>query len=168
MLIDDMKAKAIWLYGSDSTSMVLRALCSDATLSLFLYRGMAFFTKFSVTKPLAFVFHKLNSILCGCVIGMNAKFGDRFIILHSVGIVINSAIVAGNDITLESGVVIGAEKGKSPKIGNRVFFGSGAKAVGGVSIGNDVIIGANAVVVKDVPDSVVVGGVPAKIIRSIK
>lgn len=166
-LIEDLKAKARWLYGSDASSMVLRAFFSDATLALFLYRGMVFLGKNKLTKPLAFILHKTNAIMCGCVIGMNANFGKRFIILHSVGIVINSAIVAGDDVTLESGVVIGAEKGKSPKIGNRVFFGAGAKAVGAISIGNDVVVGANAVVVKDVPDSVVVGGVPAKIIRNV-
>ena len=94
-------------------------------------------------------------------------FRSRMIILHSVGITINSAMVAGDDVTLESGVVIGAEQGKSPRIGDRVFFGSGAKVVGDISIGNDVLVGANAVVVKSVPASVVVGGVPAKVIREI-
>jgi len=166
-LIQDLKAKARWLYGNDNSLMVLRALMSDATLALFFYRGMAFCSKSRVTKPLAFLFHKLNAILCGCVIGMNAKFGKRLIILHSVGITINSAVIAGDDVTLESGVVIGAEKGKSPEIGDRVFFGSGAKVVGEIVIGNDVLVGANAVVVKNVQSSVVVGGVPAKVIREI-
>lgn len=167
MLVDDLKAKARWLYGSDTPAMVARALLSDATLALLLYRGMSLLNKFILTKPLAFIFHKLNAVLCGCVIGMNARFGKRLIILHSVGITINSALVAGDDVTLESGVVIGAEKGKSPRVGDRVFFGSGAKVVGDISIGNDVLVGANAVVVKSVPASVVVGGVPAKVIREI-
>jgi len=165
MIIEDLKAKARWLYGNDKLSMVLRAFLSDATLALLLYRGMSFFGKYHLTSPIAFVMHKMNSILCGCVIGMKAKFGHRLIILHSVGIVINSAIVGGDDVTLESGVVIGAEKGMSPKLGDRVFFGTGAIVVGGITIGSDVIVGANAVVVKDVPSSVVVGGIPAKIIK---
>ncbi len=165
VIVEDLKAKARWLYGNDSRKMVVRAFFSDATLALILYRGMAFLGRRSVTKPIAYILHKLNAILCGCVIGINANFGKRLIILHSVGIVINSAMVAGDDVTIESGVVIGAEKGKSPCIGDRIFFGSGAKVVGDISIGNDVLVGANAVVVKSVPASVVVGGVPAKVIR---
>lgn len=167
MLLEDLKTKARWLYGSDTGGMVLRAFFSDATLALFLYRGMSLLNRYKLTKPFAFVLHKANAVLCGCVIGMNAQFGKRLIILHSVGITINSTVVAGDDVTLESGVVIGAEKGKSPHIGNGVFFGSGAKVVGGITIGDKVLVGANAVVVKDVPPSVVVGGVPAKVIREI-
>lgn len=168
MLVEDLKAKARWLYGSDSAPHFLRACLSDATLSLILYRSMSLLGNYRLTRPLGFLLHKSNAVLCGCVIGMNARFGRRLIILHSVGITINSAVVAGDDITLESGVVIGAEKGKIPRVGNGVFFGSGAKVVGGITIGNNVLIGANAVVVKPVPDDVVVGGVPARVIRDNK
>lgn len=164
-IFEDINAKAQWLYGSNKLPFVVRAYFSDATLALLLYRGMSFANKFKYAKPLALLLHKANAVICGCVIGVGAQFGKRLIMLHSVGVVINSAVVAGDDVTLESGVVIGAEKGKSPHIGNEVFFGSGAKVVGGLTIGNNVLVGANAVVVKDVPSDVVVGGVPAKIIR---
>lgn len=162
MLIEDVKAKARWLYGTDTPKSVLRAWLSDATLSMVLYRTMSWFNNRLWGKPFAYICHKLNSILCGCVIGMNARFGRRFLILHSVGIVVNSAIIAGNNITLESGVVIGAKKGKSPTLGSKIFLGSGAKVVGSLIIGDGVSIGANAVVVKDVQANTVVGGVPAK------
>lgn len=168
MIIEDVKAKARWLYGTDTPKLVLRAWLSDATLSMVLYRLMAWFNTRLWGKPFAFLCHKLNAILCGCVIGMNTKFGRRFLILHSVGIVVNSAIIAGNDITLESGVVIGAEKGKSPTLGNNIFLGSGAKVVGSLTIGDGVSIGANAVVVKDVQENTVVGGVPAKTLRRLE
>ncbi len=167
MIINDIRAKARWLYGGDSTLLFLRACLSDATLSMVLYRLMAFCIRFKILFPLAYVFHKLNAIICGCVIGVNATFGNNFIILHSVGVVVNSAVKAGDDIVLESGVVIGAEKGKSPQIGSRVFFGAGAKVVGSVLIENDVVIGANAVVVKDVKNKTVVGGIPAKVLRQL-
>lgn len=106
--------------------------------------------------------------MCGCVIGIDASFGHQFIILHSTGIVINSDVKGGDGIIIESGVVIGAEKRKSPKLGNNIFIGSGAKILGSISVGNNVKVGANAVVVNDVPDDVAVGGVPAKIIRRDK
>ena len=167
MLLEDLRAKARWLYASSTPRMILRAVFSDATLALFLYRGMSLLSRNSFTKPFAFILHKLNAVICGCVIGMNARFGKRFIIIHSVGITINSAVIAGDDVVLESGVVIGAEKGRSPRIGDRVFFGSGAKVLGGITIGSDVVVGANAVVIKNVQSSVVIGGVPAKVIREI-
>jgi serine O-acetyltransferase len=51
-----------------------------------------------------------------------------------------------------------------PKIGSRVFVGAGAKILGNVTIGDDVVIGANAVVTKDIPSGAVVGGIPAKVL----
>jgi serine O-acetyltransferase len=165
MLCEDVKAKARWLYGADTKDKIARAWFSDATLSMVLYRAMASCNRRRLSKPLAFVLQKLCSIICGAVFGINAKFGRRLLILHSVGVVVNSAVVAGDDVIIESGVVIGAEKGQSPNIGDRVFIGSGAKIIGGIRIGNDVTIGANAVIISDVPSDVVVGGIPAKIIR---
>lgn len=67
------------------------------------------------------------------------------------------------------GVTIGqTDSYKVPKIGENVFIGLGAKVLGDIKIGNNVTIAPNAVVVKDVPDNAVVGGVPAKIIKMKK
>ena len=63
---------------------------------------------------------------------------------------------------LEHQVTIGAEKGDSPALGNRVFVGAGAKIIGPVTLGDDVKVGANAVVVHDVPAGLTVVGIPAK------
>lgn len=64
-------------------------------------------------------------------------------------------------------VTVGYSGGKRPTIGNNVIICAGAKIVGGIHVGNDVIIGANAVVVKDTPNNVIMGGVPAKVIKQI-
>lgn len=165
MIVDDLKAKGEWLYGETTSKAFLRACMSDATLSMLLYRGMVYSNRYALLKPIAAVLCKLNAILCGAVIGRSAFFGSNFIILHSVGVVINTRVRGGDHIVLESGVVIGEDKRGCPILGNNIFVGSGAKIVGGIRIGNNVTIGANAVVVKDVPDDVVVGGVPATIIR---
>lgn len=53
-------------------------------------------------------------------------------------------------------------------VGVNCYFGLGAKILGAVKIGNNVTVGANAVVTKDIPDNAVVGGIPAKIIKIIK
>jgi len=79
--------------------------------------------------------------------------------------VINSKVIGGKNIVVESGVVIGDEKGQAPILGSNIFIGAGAKIIGGISIGDNVKIGANAVVVKSLPSNVTAVGVPAKIIN---
>jgi len=165
IIIEDYKAKARWLYGGNKPQQVIRAFISDASLSMLLYRSMAYCNKFFLSKPFAAIFCKLNSIICGAVVGRNALFGNNFVILHSVGVVINGKVRGGDNIFLESGVVIGEEKRGCPVLGNNIFIGSGAKILGAITLGSNVTVGANAVVVKSVPDDAVVGGVPAKIIR---
>jgi serine O-acetyltransferase len=65
-------------------------------------------------------------------------------------------------VLIEHQVTIGAEKGKSPSLGDNVFIGCGAKIIGPVTIGNGARVGANAVVVHDVPADTTVVGIPAK------
>ena len=86
-------------------------------------------------------------------------------ILHTFAIVINSSVRAGKNLVLEHGVTIGAEKNQCPMLGDNVFIGAGAKVIGAVRIGNDVKIGANAVVTKDLPDGATAVGIPARVIK---
>ena len=165
MIIGDFRAKARWLYGDDATKFVVRAFCSDASFSMLLYRGMTFLDKYFITRPLAAILCKINAIVCGIVIGRGATFGREFVVLHSVGVVINSKVRGGQNIIVESGVVIGEEKRGCPTLGDNIFIGSGAKIFGAITLGDNITIGANAVVNKSFPQNVVVGGVPAKIIR---
>ena len=71
----------------------------------------------------------------------------------------------GDNFTFKNNTTIGQKNGKRPVIGNNVYVGANAVIIGGIRIGNNVIIGAGAVVVKDVVDNAVVVGNPAKIIR---
>lgn len=76
--------------------------------------------------------------------------------------------VLGSNVNITHGVVLGymnrgAKRG-APVIGDRTFLGSGAKVIGGIQVGAEAAIGANAVVTKDVPDRGVVGGIPAKLL----
>ena len=73
----------------------------------------------------------------------------------------------GSNCKIYQQVTIGFNGTEIPVIGNNVTICSGAKVIGGIKIGNNVIIGANAVVVKDIDNNCVVGGVPAKIICKI-
>ncbi|MFP3125351.1 serine O-acetyltransferase [Ectobacillus funiculus] len=92
------------------------------------------------------------------------SFGPGLKIPHFGSVTVNKKARIGKNCEIHSGVNIGMHKGGVPKIGNNVYIGPGAKIFGGITIGNNVSIGANSVVTKDLPDNVTVVGIPAKII----
>jgi len=122
----------------------------------------------AVLKIITIITHELACRLTGISIHFENRIGPGFYIGHTGLLVINSKAVIGANCNIGVGVVIGqagrGEKKGSPVIGDNVFIGVGAKVLGKVKVGNNAVIGANAVVVKDVPDNAVVGGVPAKIL----
>ena len=114
-----------------------------------------------------FLFHKY-SVKLGFSIPINV-FGPGLSIAHYGTIVVSEAAKVGKNCRLHEGVTIGATNGsaKAPQIGDNVFLGTGAKIIGDITLANDIAIGANAVVVKSIPESgVTYGGVPAKKISS--
>lgn len=108
---------------------------------------------------------KFSEIFFGVFIGPKAQIGRRFIIEHFGCIIIHGETVIGDDCSVRQGVTIGNRSGNTPLdtpiIGDRVNIGAGAKLLGKITIGNDVDIGANAVVLKDVPANYIAVGVPA-------
>jgi len=87
-------------------------------------------------------------------------------IWHWGPIIINPAVRIGRNCTLNPMVIIGHKiPGEpAPQIGDNVFIGGGSKIIGAITIGNNVTIAPNAVVVKNIPDNCIVGGIPCKII----
>lgn len=161
LIVEDVRAKAQWLYGSTCLGRVLKAWCTDGTAAMVFYRLMQWSQRYHLA-PLAMLFNKWNVWFGACIIGRGAAFGRRFVLIHSMGIVINTSVRGGDDIYLEHGTTIGAERGVSPKLGNRIFVGAGAKIIGNVTVGDDVKVGANAVVVHDVTNGQTVVGIPAR------
>lgn len=99
-----------------------------------------------------------------------AVIGRRLFIDHGMGVVIGETAVVGDDVLMYHGVTLGGTSLEStkrhPTIGNRVIIGAGAKVLGGITIGDDCKIGANAVVVKSAAAGSVLVGIPAKNIAS--
>jgi serine O-acetyltransferase len=163
-LKSDFKQKQQVLANEGYNVSMLRVLLSDGSSANILYRLTQWLVTYKLS-PLAIITLWFNRVINGCVIGAAARFNYGFVIMHPVGVVINSKVRGGQNIIIESGVVIGDEKGQAPVLGNNIFIGAGAKIIGGITVGSNVKIGANAVVVKDVPDDVTVVGIPAKVIN---
>ena len=98
-----------------------------------------------------------------------ATIGCRVFIDHAVGVVIGETAIIGNDVVIYQQVTLGGvstSHGKRhPTIGNNVIVGTGAKVLGNINIGEGAKIGANSVVVKDVPAYATAVGIPARIIN---
>lgn len=102
----------------------------------------------------------------GIEIHPGAVLGRRLFIDHGMGVVIGETAEVGEDVVLFHGTTLGGvsmSRGKRhPTIGDRVLIGAGAKVLGPIRVGSDARVGANAVVVKDVPPGAVAVGVPAR------
>lgn len=108
-------------------------------------------------------------------IHFKAKIGKIFIIAHGFGVVIGYGAVIGDNVVIFNDVTIGAKRPyksrdisddeEFPCIGNNVVIYAGAKLIGCVNVGDNAIIGANSVVLKDIPADATVCGAPAEIIN---
>ena len=118
-------------------------------------------------KCLSALYHllyKLVQILTGIELPCEVEIGRNFVIDHFGGIVVSGYARFGNDCRIRNGVVVGlarVDDPVAPVIGNNVDIGAGAKLLGRITVGDNVVIGANAVVVRDVPPNSVAVGVPA-------
>lgn len=112
---------------------------------------------------------QLSRWATGIEIHPGAQIGKGFFIDHGMGVVIGETAIIGDDVLLYQGVTLGGtglEKGKRhPTIGNNVVIGTGAKILGSITVGDNSYIGANAVVIKDVPPNSTVVGVPGRITK---
>jgi serine O-acetyltransferase len=163
-ILTDLRRKALWCYESDRPAAALKVLLTDGTAAMILYRLMQWSHRHRLW-PLAMLFNKLNAVGCNCIIGRGAEFGPGFVLIHSTGVVINGNVRGGSNVYVEHQVTIGAERRQTPVLGSDVFIGAGAKVLGELTVGDGARIGANAVVVHDVPPYSTVVGIPARVVR---
>ncbi|HBV03434.1 MAG TPA: serine O-acetyltransferase [Staphylococcus sp.] len=123
-------------------------------------------------KKMYFIARSISQIsrfFTGVEIHPGATIGKRLFIDHGMGIVIGETCRIGNNVTIYQGVTLGGtgkERGKRhPDIGDNVLIAAGAKVLGNIEVGSNVNIGANSVVLKDVPDYSTVVGIPGRIVK---
>ena len=124
-------------------------------------RGMRF-----LPRLLSFLARMLTNV----DIHPGAQIGRRFFIDHGACVVIGETAIVGDDVTFYHGVTLGGtswNKGRRhPEIGNGVLIGAGAKILGAIKVGENVRVGANSVVVQEVPPNCTVVGIPGKVVNS--
>ena len=119
---------------------------------------------------LHFIIQRFIEITTGISIPPVAKIGKGLVVMHFGGIIIHPTCQIGDYCTITHGVTIGNKEpgGQSPVIGNNVYICAGAKVLGDITVGDNCIIGANAVLTKSIPPDSVVAGIPAKVIKKVK
>ena len=112
-IIEDFKHKARCYYERDDAASVLKVIIRDGSSANIYYRAAQFFFKCGLA-PVGWILLENNKIFNGCVIGRDAEFDEGFVLMHPIGVVINSGVKGGKNIVIESGVVIGAAKNGLP------------------------------------------------------
>jgi serine O-acetyltransferase len=164
LIKNDIRCKAKQFYDADHWRAMLKTVVTDGTMSMILYRLMQWSRRWRLF-PLEMIFNKLNAVCCNCIIGRGAEFGPGFVLFHSTGVVINGKVRGGTNVHLYHQVTLGEDRGGAPTLGNDVLIGAGAKIFGPRILGDGARVGANAVVMEDVPAHSTVVGIPARVVR---
>ena len=140
-------------------------LCYPGLHAVYFHKVSHFLWKHKL-RLLARLVSQTARFFTGIEIHPGAKIGKRFFIDHGMGVVIGETAEIGDDVTIYHGVTLGGTSWKKekrhPTIGDRVIIGTGAKILGPLTIGHDSKVGANSVVVNEVPAHSTVVGIPAK------
>ena len=148
----------------DSVRTLIRGLLSQGFQALLVYRIFRWFYERRIfSQPLRFFVERLIEITTGISLPAQATIGKGLRIHHFGGVIIHSAAVIGEYCTIYHGVTLGdcGGWGGAPSIGDRVLIGAGAKLIGKIVVGDDCVIGANAVVLHSIPPRHLAVGVPA-------
>lgn len=115
-------------------------------------------------EDMAYHYSNLGRLISGFEIYYSADIGKGLKINHGLGLVIGARCKIGENVLLHQNVTIGDRHGERPTIQNNVIIYAGAKILGGITLGNHSIIGANCVCMKNVPDRATMVGIPGRLI----
>ncbi|WCE71616.1 DapH/DapD/GlmU-related protein [Sulfitobacter faviae] len=117
--------------------------------------------------PVRHVIKRTGQLFTGTDISERADIGPRFFIAHNGTLVVGGHTTAGSDFFVRQGVTCGGDGvgAGHPTFGDNVVLGANAVVVGKITIGSNVMVGANSTVTRDVPNNVVVAGVPARVVK---
>ena len=142
--------------------------CYPGLKALLFHRVAHAFWEVGLCLP-ARMISQLGRFFTGIEIHPGAKIGRGLFIDHGMGIVVGETAEIGDDCLLYQGVTLGGtgrQRGKRhPTLGNNVVVGASAQVLGNITVGSDSYIGANSVVIKDVPPKATVVGVPGRVVR---
>ena len=142
-------------------------LCYPGLHAVIFHKFAHFLYKIKIPIIPRFISH-VSRWVTGIEIHPGAKFGKRIFIDHGKGVVVGETAEIGNDVVIYQGVTLGGTSirrvKRHPTLGNNIVVGCGAKILGNITVGDNCQIGANSVVIKNVPANSTVIGIPAKII----
>jgi serine O-acetyltransferase len=143
-----------------------RLLLSPGFLAIALHRiAHAVYPHTIAGRVAAKIIWRINVLLTGCHISPKARIGARLQIPHATGVVIGDGCIIGDDVTVYQNVTLGHKNDAYPHIANGAAIYPGAVVLGGITVGEHAVVGANAVVLADVPAHAYAVGVPARIIK---
>jgi len=142
--------------------------CYSGVQAVILYRLTHFLWRYKL-RWLARFISTLARWITGIEIHPGAVIGRRFFIDHGMGVVIGETAIIGDDCMLYHGVTLGGttwdKVKRHPTLKNCVVIGAGAKILGPITLGNNVRVGSNSVVVRSIADNETVVGIPGRIVR---
>jgi serine O-acetyltransferase len=163
------------IYGKLPSFFFLRIIklyfLGHPALKILFYYRFACYCKQVNHKRIALHILKRIFLMYGVHIGYHAEIDYGFFMPHPTGVVIGEYVKIGKNCKIYQQVTIGAKSIEEtgtrdyPCLGDNIIVYPGARIIGGIHIGNNVVIGPNAVVIKDVPDNSVAVGVPARITK---